>query len=231
MLDVLANNQWKQPIYFSGGAYADEEYIWLKNYLQLEGMTYKLVPIKTSNKGKSMFDMGRIDSDKMYANIKKWDWRNINDGKIYLDEQTKRNMIPMRRNLMRLAETFTKEQNFEKAEEVLDLSQEKMPVIDFDYYQYVLGYPELYYAIDKKEKARKVAETLIGIFQEKLRWYNTFNDRNLNLVIDDLNTLFYMYLNIIDQVQKFDDDEMYLKKIEYNFTETVKLFKHLIEEE
>ena len=46
MLDILANFDWKRPIYFSGGSYADEEYIWLKEYLQLDGMSYKLVPSK-----------------------------------------------------------------------------------------------------------------------------------------------------------------------------------------
>ena len=50
MLDILANNNWEKPIYFTGGAQADEEYIWLKDYLQLDGMTYKLVPILTPDR-------------------------------------------------------------------------------------------------------------------------------------------------------------------------------------
>ena len=49
MLDILANNNWERPIYFTGGSYEDSEYIWMKNYLQLDGLVYKLVPIKTSN--------------------------------------------------------------------------------------------------------------------------------------------------------------------------------------
>ncbi len=44
MLDILANNDWKRPIYFSGGSFDDAEYIWMKDYLQLDGMAYKLVP-------------------------------------------------------------------------------------------------------------------------------------------------------------------------------------------
>ena len=47
MLDILANNDWKRPIYFTGGSFSDSEYIWMKDYLQLEGLVYKLVPIKT----------------------------------------------------------------------------------------------------------------------------------------------------------------------------------------
>ena len=82
-------------------------------------------------KGKSMFDMGRIDSEKMYANIQKLDWKNINSGKIYLDEQTKKNAISLRNNLMRLSETFAMEGDTAKAVEVLDLSLEKMPIKDF----------------------------------------------------------------------------------------------------
>jgi uncharacterized protein YqgV (UPF0045/DUF77 family) len=47
MLDILANNKWERPIYFTGGSYSPSEYIWMKEYLQLEGLVYKLVPIRT----------------------------------------------------------------------------------------------------------------------------------------------------------------------------------------
>ena len=30
MLDIVANNDWKRPIYFTGGSFADSEYIWMK---------------------------------------------------------------------------------------------------------------------------------------------------------------------------------------------------------
>ena len=38
MIDILANNDWKRPIYFTGGSYEDSEYIWMKEYLQLDGL-------------------------------------------------------------------------------------------------------------------------------------------------------------------------------------------------
>src|SRR5690606_23609421 len=47
MLDIIANNNWERPIYFSGGSFGDDDYLWMKDYLQLDGVVYKLVPIKT----------------------------------------------------------------------------------------------------------------------------------------------------------------------------------------
>ena len=62
MLDLINNNNWKRPVYFSGGAFDPEDYLWMKDYLQLEGMVYKLVPIKTAlPKDSGQMDMGRID--------------------------------------------------------------------------------------------------------------------------------------------------------------------------
>jgi hypothetical protein len=44
MLDIVANNNWKDP--YSLAPVHDEDYLWMKEYLQLDGMVYKLVPIK-----------------------------------------------------------------------------------------------------------------------------------------------------------------------------------------
>jgi hypothetical protein len=64
MLDIVANNNWKRPIY-SGGAFDPEDYLWMKDYLQLDALVYKLVPIKTpTSENGNPLDMGQIDSEK-----------------------------------------------------------------------------------------------------------------------------------------------------------------------
>ena len=231
MLDILANNNWERPIYFTGGANADEEYIWLKDYLQLDGLAYKLVPIKTPIEGKSMFDMGRIDTDKMYANIQKWDWRNINDGEIYLDEQTKRNSISMRNNLFRLSEAFSNKGDLLKALEILDLSLEKMPIKDFDHYSLSLGYPEAYYRLGDSKKARETSKVLLTIFKEKLIWLSSFSMDNTALIFDEIDTTLYMYKNVISQAETSDVDKEYIETIKEEFMTIVKMFDHLIPDE
>ena len=66
MLDILSKNDWKRPIYFTGGSYKDSEYIWMKDFLQLDGLVYKLVPIKTPVNQENPYQMGRIERDRMY---------------------------------------------------------------------------------------------------------------------------------------------------------------------
>jgi hypothetical protein len=241
MLDILANNDWKQPIYFTGGSNADEEYIWLKDYLQLDGLGYKLVPIKTpmtvvnpdgSKSKKSLFDMGRIDPEKMYSNIKKWNWRNINDGKIYLDEQSKRNAISMRNALMRLSTAFAAQGDSLKAIEVLDLSIDKLPIKDFDHFSLSLEYPEMYYRLGEVEKARATAETLIRLFREKIIWHSTFAKEDFDLVFEDFDlTIRYLYKGVLEQVQENDPDFEYFKKLQEEFNGTLNLFDHIMSEE
>ncbi|WP_343328740.1 DUF2723 domain-containing protein [Polaribacter staleyi] len=231
MLDILANNNWERPIYFTGGANAAEEYLWLKDYLQLDGLAYKLVPIKTPMAKKSLFDMGRIDPEKMYTNIQKWNWRNINDGKIYLDEQTKRNSISLRNSLLRLSEAFGKKGDTVKALEILDLSLDKMPIKDFDHYSLSLGYPEAYYHLKDSKKARETSRVLIDLFKEKLLWLSTFSKEDTELIFDDIDTTLYMYRNIISQAEAGEVDKEYLDALQNEFIDIVKLFNHLIPDE
>ena len=47
VLDIIAHNNWKRPIYFSITT-GNESYQNLEPYFQLEGLAYRLVPIKAT---------------------------------------------------------------------------------------------------------------------------------------------------------------------------------------
>jgi len=179
-----------------------------------------------------LFDIGRIDPEKMYKNVQKWDWRNINDGKIYLDEQTKRNTISLRNSLMRLSAAFAKEGDTLKAIEVLDLSLEKMPIADFDHYSLSMEYPEMYYKLGEVKKARESAEVLMRLFREKLVWFSTFDSEDFDLVFEDFDLTFrYLYRGVIDQVAQYDNSQELVKEIQEEYNKTLSLFSHIFPEE
>ena len=229
MLDIIANNNWEKPIYFTGGAQADEEYIWLKNYLQLDGMTYRFVPIKTPDDG-NFFEMGRINTDIMYENVKNWDWRNITDDNIYLDPETRKNSVSYRNNMDRLARTLIEEGKLEKAEEILDISLEKMPVNKFGHYSMLISYLDLYYRIDKKEKARNLAAELKTVLQENLTYYSQFDEYEIEGVFTEVERSLLMYDQIVKTAIRFDD-ETYATSIKDEYVEYLKLFEFLMSDE
>ena len=210
MLDIVANNNWKRPIYFSPGSFGDDDYIWMKNYLQLDGMVYKLVPVKTPlPKEASQHDMGSIDSDKMYNLIMKWDWGNGNSSEIYHDPETRRNSISYRTNISRLMEQLINEGKFAKAEKVIDLAMEKMPLKYYDYYTMVEPFASGYYAIGKKEKARKLLNELTTKYKEQLKYYSTYKPSDLGFVAMDVVTNIERYRSLLEVMKNSEDVSFY----------------------
>jgi hypothetical protein len=198
MLDILRNNDWKRPIYFTGGSYDDEEYIWMKEYLQLEGLVYKLVPINTPENPENPYQMGRIDSDNMFDIVKKWDWGNANSPDIYHDPETRKNSISFRSNLARLAEQLVNEKQPQKAIEVLDLAMEKMPLDYFGYYSLITPIAATYYRAGSAEKGGKLATQLAEKYADKLSYYESFNAADQQLYAETILVDVERYRAVVD---------------------------------
>jgi hypothetical protein len=175
MLDILANNDWKRPIYFTGGSYNDAEYIWMKEYLQLDGLVYKLIPIKTEIPKNNPYELGKIDSELMYKIVKSWEWGNSDSSKIYHDPETRKNSISFRGNLHRLSSKLIEEGKFNKAEEILDLSLEKMPLGYFGFYSLLEPYISSYYKLGKFKKGNELFSQLSKKYQQNLKYYSSLS--------------------------------------------------------
>jgi hypothetical protein len=176
MLDILANNDWKRPIYFTGGSYNDAEYLWMKDFLQLDGLVYKLIPIKTEINKNNPYEMGRIDSSLMYNIVKSWEWGNSESSEIYHDPETRKNSISFRGNLHRLAKQLIADKEYQKAEEILDLSIKKMPIDYFGYYSLLEPYISTYYKINKYDKGDDLYQKLSVKYDENLKYYSQLSN-------------------------------------------------------
>jgi hypothetical protein len=212
MLDVLANNNWKRPIYFTGGSFGDDDYLWMKDYLQLDGMVYKLVPIRTAiPKDGSPLDMGQIDSDKMFNIVMKWDWGNGELSTIYHDPETRKNSITYRTNLARLMEQLINEGKLDKAKKVIDLAMTKMPVEYYGYYSLIDPFAGGYYEIGEKEKARQLLEKLMTKYKENLTFYHGLRASEQSNLVIDIITDIERYRGLLEVMKDRGDMEFYNK--------------------
>ena len=223
MLDIIANNNWERPIYFTGGAFGDEDYIWMKDYLQLDGLVYKLVPIKTTVDKNNPFDMGRIDTGKMYNMVTNWDWGNNGDTQMYHDVETRRNSLTYRGNLARLIEALIKEDKLEKAEEIADLAMAKMPVDMFGFYTLLEPYIGAYYELKATKKARKLFLKVSNKYQESLSYYSDLSEENQSKYIQTIYSDIERYRSLVDVTTFYESDD-FIKEEMGKFNDYLRLF-------
>lgn len=170
VLDILAHNDWKRPIYFVTG-YNDDA-LGLEEYFQLEGLAYRLVPIKSENK--SWIKYGRIDTDILYDNLmNKFKWGGAKEKGVDIDYNHSRNLmvIKARTDYSRLAMALAAENKKEMAIKVLDYCMETFPVEKIGFDMYVPGIIEGYVSAGAIDKAEKLTRELSSYYYEKLDYY------------------------------------------------------------
>ena len=208
MLDILSNNDWKRPIYFTGGSYDESEYIWMKEYLQLDGLVYKLVPIKTPLSKNNPYLLGRIDSELMYGIVKQWSWGNSNDENIYHDPETRKNSISFRSNMARLAEKLIEEGKDSKAKEIIDLALEKMPLDKFGYYSLLVPFIDSYYKISEIKLAQKLTSEVSEKYSDRLNYFSSLKTDFQYGMGEEIVTEIERYRTLIESIIVNSDKEI-----------------------
>jgi hypothetical protein len=170
VLDILAHNDWKRPVYFVTGYHSDA--MGLEEYFQLEGLAYRLVPIKSQNK--SWLEYGRIDTDILYDNMmNKFVWRGAKEKGVDIDYNHKRTLLVVkaRYNHARLANALIAEGKNEKAIKVLDHCMETFPVEKLSWDMYSPDLIEAYYKAGAVEKGSSLSREMTSFYFEKLDYF------------------------------------------------------------
>ncbi|WP_426058660.1 glycosyltransferase family 117 protein [Hymenobacter sp. B1770] len=179
ILDMIATNNWERPIYFSSTV-APSDYMNLQPYFQLEGMAYRLLPLKDPNYDPRSGDEGYVEKDITYQHLlKDFQYRGLQNPNIFYDENHLRFPANYRDKFARLASAYLSEGNVAKAKEVANKCLELMPdnTIPYDYYSPQLV-PALVAGGDKK-KADELLDTMTRRSEQMLAYYSTRPDGSL----------------------------------------------------
>ncbi|MBQ3657663.1 MAG: DUF2723 domain-containing protein [Bacteroidales bacterium] len=182
VLDILANNNWERPVYFAitvGG----EAYQNLGDFFRLDGLAYKIVPVKTTSREG---ERGFIDTDVLYDSyMNKFSWGGIDNPKVYLDENNLRMLANIKSGFARLSDALIKERKLDKAKDVLERCYKVMPLDLVAPTFYDLTLADLYYKLGDKEGAHKVLNTLLTQTLDELNYFTSLDTYETSLVEED----------------------------------------------
>ncbi len=192
ILDIIANNDWKRPIYFSS-TLGSSSYLNLKEYMQLEGYAYRLLPVRVEGASD-----GYVNSAIMYDRMMNhMSWRELDNPDTYYDNTFLGSPVfSARISFLRLINQLISDDEKEEARQALHRTMETMPdkSIPFDQISANFIGPALDLGEDKI--AEEIAGTLAKRADENLTFAketNDFNGRNSNLELYILQTIVSAY--------------------------------------
>jgi hypothetical protein len=147
MLDILAHNDWKRPVYFAVTVGSDNM-IGLEPYLFKEGFAYHLMPFKTDTANKEQLE--KSNTMVMYNNMMNtFKWGNMKNAK-YLDHESTTMFYPLiLSSFANLSQNLLTEGHPDLANKALHKCLDVMPDI----------YPEITVAGSKNYMARTFYQT------------------------------------------------------------------------
>ncbi len=229
VLDLLATNDWKRPIYFSATV-GPENYFGLENYFRREGMAYRLTPIYAPNpQGQQNGDVGYTDSGILYNNImNKFAWGNLSDTSIYVDEQNGNLSSYLGRLMQSLADQLIHEGKKDSALKVLDKIVDVFPNKNFVYDESVmLDVADNYLALGEKGKAKgmKIFAVLKKNFYEDYDYTMAMSSKFRNVHYGHFTSenrmrySLYKMKRLLDLTRKYNIDEKLIKDLESKLVE------------
>jgi hypothetical protein len=205
VIDLIANNDWTRPIYFSiTVGNSPKSFFWLNDYFRLEGMAYRFVPQYSPGSGNGI-DYGRVDVDIMYDNLlNRFEYGNMELPDVYLDETNRRLSYNLRTIFGRLANELILQGDQQRAVEVIDFAMEKMPAEKFGYNYFVFALIESYYRAGALEKARAYTNDFADQLDAEMHHYATFDRTDRARANQEIRTNTQFYQMLGQFVQRYD---------------------------
>lgn len=169
ILDLLSTNNWERPIYFSSTVNS-ADFIGLSDYFQLEGLAYRIVPVKTGGEDSPKNVNQPVMDDNM---MNKFRFRGFDNPNVFHDENYFRFAANARDKFAKLAASYLEEGNNAKAKEVIDHVFKQLPVETVPYDYYTPQYISMLAEVGEEERAKELLESMAKNCKVAVDYYLT----------------------------------------------------------
>ena len=181
ILNLIAANKWKRPIYFT----SDYKELGFGAYLRQDGLTNRLVPVANSPVNKSWV------YDKMTS---KFVFGNANVSGVYFDEENRRHLNSIRLAYAQAAGNLADNGKKEEAKKMLQKVDKGMLEENFGYgmvsryqqHDYIsFQFLEACYKAGDTALAEKVSKSLKKDLEQQVNYYANLDDKKLEMLRSD----------------------------------------------
>jgi tetratricopeptide (TPR) repeat protein len=183
LIDILAHNDWKRPIYFAITV-PDDNYMGLGDYLYNEGFAYRLLPLKKPALDTASGEKAELtNTDQMYNNMMtKFKWGNMKNA-TYLDPESVRMSFTIINHFNILAENLYREGRTEEAKKALLKCMEVVPdknhSLNFTIRKFYMA--DLLYKLKEEKKANEIVANTAEYIEDQLNYLAAIAQTKENL--------------------------------------------------
>ena len=196
VLNIIAANNWKRPIYFTN---AGAE-LGFDQYLRRDGLSYRLAPVKNS----------KVNTDWMLDKVtNKFAFGNADKAGVYFDEENRRHLGGIRSAYAELAIDLAAKNRKEEAKAVLNKVDKMMHESNFGYGLTSRGnlhnrnsllFLEACYLAGDQALIQKVSAAVKKDLQQQVNFYNTLSGLKADNMAQEKQTA-ETYLQALGQMQ------------------------------
>ena len=196
VLNIIAANNWKRPIYFTN---AGAE-LGFDQYLRRDGLSYRLAPVKNS----------KVNTDWMLDKLtNKFAFGNANKPGVYFDEENRRHLGGIRSAYAELAIDLAAKNRKEEARAVLNKVDKMMHESNFGYGLTSRGnlhnrnsllFLEACYLAGDQTLIQKVSAAVKQDLEQQVNYYNTLSGQKADNMAQEKQTA-ETYLQALGQMQ------------------------------
>jgi hypothetical protein len=211
MFDIIVNNNWKRPIYFSVGV-SDDTYIGLDKYLYQEGFAYRLLPLKPKDnpEGNPKMDkMEQTNNTLAYKHYQKFELAGFKSAK-YLDPESRRILQGTWSYANTLSTNLIQNNQLQMAREVVKKSMAQLPLTNSSISD-TLGKISLVqnlYLLKNEAQANRISHATSKYISQELDYILSLKPNEQRTLINDIKRGIYVLQSLNQLTENYNQPKL-----------------------